>query len=233
MNRVNKETGFTLIELMLSMTFVSVLLLAIAMTVMGMSDIFNKGLTLKEVNEVGRSITGELQSTIAAGLPFDIKAGPSSRYIVQDWGGRLCVGQYSYVWNYGKSISKGDSTRLNVYLDSTKALRFVKVIDPNASYCSDSTKKVISADAAELLEVGEHNLALHSFIINTADSAGDSKTEQQLYNVSFIVGTNNQDALTNASGSWQCKALDQAGADLSYCSVGSFNIVALAGNSVQ
>ncbi len=233
MSHANKKSGFTLIELMLSMAFVSILLLAIAMTVIEMSSIFNKGLTLKEVNQVGRSITGELKSTIAATSPFNIKAGPSSRYIIQDWGGRLCVGQYSYIWNYGKAISTGDITRLNVYSDSSNILRFVKAIDPNASYCTDITKKVVSADAVELLNVSEHDLSIHSFLISTSDSATDLKTEQQLYNVEFTIGTNNQDALTNGSGTWQCKAPGQVGADLTYCSLSTFNIVALAGNSVK
>ena len=233
MSRANNKAGFTLIELMLSMAFVSILLLAIAMTVMEMSSIFNKGLTLKEVNQVGRSITSEMQSTIAATLPFDIKAGPSSRYISQDWGGRLCVGQYSYIWNYGKAISAGDITRLNVYSDSSNVIRFVKVIDPNASYCTDMTKKIVSADAVELLNASEHNLSIHSLLVSTSDSAIDHKTEQQLYNIEFTVGTNNQEALVNESGVWRCKAPGQVGADLPYCSLSSFNIVALAGNSVE
>jgi len=233
MSRANNKAGFTLIELMLSMAFVSILLLAIAMTVMEMSSIFNKGLTLKEVNQVGRSITSEMQSTIAATLPFDIKAGPSSRYISQDWGGRLCVGQYSYIWNYGKAISAGDITRLNVYSDSSNVIRFVKVIDPNAGYCTDTTKKIVNADAVELLNASEHDLSIHSLLVSTSDSAIDHKTEQQLYNIEFTVGTNNQEALVNESGVWRCKAPGQVGADLPYCSLSSFNIVALAGNSVE
>jgi prepilin-type N-terminal cleavage/methylation domain-containing protein len=233
MNRVNDRAGFTLIELMLSMAFVSILLLAIAMTVMEMSSIFNKGLTLKEVNQAGRSITTELQSTIAATSLFDIKAGPSSRYISQDWGGRLCVGQYSYIWNNGKALSVGDAARLNIYADSLNAIRFVKVIDPNSSYCTDTTKKIVSADAVELLNASEHNLAIHSFSISTSDSATDLKTEQRLYSIEFTIGTNNQESLENQSGIWQCKAPGQAGADLPYCSISSFNIVALAGNSVK
>ena len=233
MSRVNKTSGFTLIELMLSMAFVSILLLAIAMTVMEMSSIFNKGLTLKEVNQVGRSIADELRSTIAATSPFNIKSGSSSRYIIQDWGGRLCVGQYSYIWNYGGPISNGDIMRLNVYSDSSNILRFVKVIDPNASYCTDTTKKVVSADAVELLNASEHDLSIHSFSINTSDSATDLKTEQQLYNIEFTIGTNDQDALTDETGILQCKAPGRVGADLAYCSLSSFNIVALAGNSVE
>jgi len=233
MNQDNKKNGFTLIELMLSMAFVSILLLAIAMTVIDMSNIFNKGLTLKEVNEAGRSVASELQTTIAASLPFDIKTGTTNHYIVQDWGGRLCVGQYSYVWNYGKAISDGYTTQLNVYSNSSDILRFVKVIDPNASYCSDSSKKVDSAGAVEILNVGEHNLAVHDFSISTSDSAGDSKIERQLYSIEFTIGTNDQNALTSKSGVWSCKAPGQAGADPSYCSVNRFNIVALAGNSVE
>ena len=233
MNHCNKESGFTLIELMLAMAFVSILLLAIAMTVMQMGAIYNKGLTLKEVNQTGRAINNDLKSTISSELPFDIKSGPASRYIVQDWGGRLCVGQYSYIWNYGRDIVKNDVTRLNIYDGNSSAIRLIKVIDADGSYCTDQSKKIVKNDSVELLEVGEHNLAIHSFKISSADTAMDAKTGQQLYNIDLTLGTNDQNAITVVNNVWQCKAPGVVGADLSYCSISNFNFVVLAGNSLK
>jgi hypothetical protein len=233
MNHADKKLGFTLIELMLAMGFVSALLIAIAMTVIQIGNIYNKGLTLKEVNQAGRSLASELQKSIAQSSPFDVIQGAGSRYIAQNWGGRLCIGQYSYIWNYGSAIKTGDTARLNTYSDSRNEIRFVKVSDSNASYCTASMKKVDTASATELLNVGEHDLAVHSFVISAAPSAGDQKTGQQLYSIEFIIGTNDQLALTNISGAVACKAPSQPGADPSYCSVNKFDIVALAGNSVQ
>lgn len=240
MNHVDRARGFTLIELVLAMGFVSVLLIAIAMTVMQIGNIYNKGLTLKEVNQAGRSLTKELQKSITQTEPFNIGVGVvGSRYITQAFGGRLCIGQYSYIWNYGSAIEIGDTSRLNLYSDSNNQIRFIKVSDPNSSYCTTSQKKVDSIGAVELLSVGEHDLAIHNFIISTLPSAGDTKTGQQLYSIKFVIGTNDQAALTittNVAGDVVdviCKAPSQSGSDPVYCSVNEFNIVALAGNSVQ
>jgi type II secretory pathway pseudopilin PulG len=235
MNRVDKRNGFTLIELMLAMSFVSMLLIAIALTVIQIGNIYNQGLTLKEVNQAGRSITSELQRSIAVSSPFNINSGIGSRYIVQDWGGRLCIGQYSYIWNYGSSIKTNDDARLNIYSNSSDKIRFVKAVDPNASYCTESSKKIDHTTATELLSVSEHDLAIHSFTVSTSSSASDSKTGQQLYDIEFFIGTNDQNALTTNSdtGAVMCKPPNQPGADPAYCSVNQFNIVARAGNSFQ
>lgn len=235
MNRVDKRQGFTLIELMLAMGFVSALLIAVAMTVIQIANIYNRGITLKDINQAGRSLSSELQRSISNSSSFNINAGIGSRYIVQDWGGRLCLGQYSYIWNYGDAIQTGDVTRLNVYSNSTAQIRFVKVLDSNTSYCSDASTKIDSTNAVELLNVGEHNLAMHSFVISTSNTAGDTKTGQQLYSVEFLIGTNDQTALTFDSGTGAviCKAPSESGSDPAYCSVNQFNIVARAGNTVE
>lgn len=234
MNRVVNKQGFTLIELVLAMGFVSVLLLAIAMTVIQIGNIYNKGLTLKEVNQAGRLLTVELKRSITQSSPFDVSLGSGSRYIVQDWGGRLCIDQYSYIWNYGAAIVVNDAATLNVYANSNNTIRFVKVIDPSASYCLAPSSKVIIDDAVELLNVGQHNLAVHSFTITSTDSTSDVKTGQRLYNIGLEIGTNDQQALTvDSSGAKTCKTPGVSGSDLAYCSAIQFNIVALAGNYVQ
>lgn len=234
MSRVDRQTGFTIIELMLAMAFVSTLLIAVAMTVIQIGNTYNRGITLKNVNQIGRSVASELQRSITGSAAFNIEPGPGSRYIVQDWGGRLCLGQYTYIWNYGDYIETGDTSRLNTYADSGNTIRLAKVLDQNASYCDDSTKKVVFANAIELIDTGEHNLAIHAFSIKTADTAGDSRTGQQLYSIEFILGTNNQEALLYESESNPiCKLTGEDGADPSYCSINRFNIVARAGNTVE
>jgi len=235
MNRgVNKKSGFTIIELMLAMAFVSTLLIAVALTVIQIGNTYNRGITLKNVNQVGRSIANELQRSIAGSEEFDIDSGVGSRYIVQDWGGRLCLGQYSYVWNYGNAIQVGDTARLNTYVDSPDTIRFAKVLDQDSSYCDDSSKKIELNDAIELVDAGENDLAIHDFLISTTDSAGDSKTGQRLYSIEFKIGTNTIDTLNYVSdNNPTCKLSGESGADPSYCSINMFNIVVRAGNTVE
>jgi prepilin-type N-terminal cleavage/methylation domain-containing protein len=237
MNHVDKRRGFTLIELMLAMSFISLLLIAITLTILQISSIYNRGITLKEVNAAGRTLGSELQRSIAETDPFSIESGAGSRYILQgDWGGRLCLGQYSYIWNFGKALVANDSSRLNLYADAANTpVHFAKVLDPDASYCSQVAKKVDPATSVELLDVGDHDLAIHSFVISSAATANDSKTRQRLYTIDFVIGTNDQVALAydTSSGEASCKPPSAPGADPSYCSVNKFSIVARAGNTVQ
>ena len=224
----NKQ-GFTLIELMLAMTFVSALLLAIAMTVIQISNVYTRGLTLKEVNQAGRTISTELKRGVSQSAPFAV---PGPKYVARSWGGRLCVGQYSYVWNYGATLSDAtaNGSNSNIYSNSTSKIRFVKVPDSSGSYCSaPGTKAVDSTGAIELLASGDRNLALHSFTI--ANSSTDAKSSQSLYSISYVIGTNDQAALM--PGQTSCRAPSDIASDLNYCSINQFDIVVRAVNALQ
>lgn len=233
MSRDNKTLGFTLIELMLAMGFVSVLLVAIAMTVVQIGNIYNRGLTLKNVDQAGASLASELQRSIAESYSFDL----SSRFVIQPWGGRLCIGQYSYIWNYGEAIKVNDPARLNNYSNSSNPINFVKVIDSNAGYCTSPAKPIDYSGAIELVNVGDHNLAIHNFSISTTGSASDPKTGQRLYSISFLIGTNDQTALKGSLNATQClipnEVINGKTPDPSYCFVNQFDIVARSGNVVQ
>ncbi len=223
-----RTRGFTLIELMLAMTFLSVLLLAIAMTVIQVSNIYTRGLTLKEVNQAGRAVSAELKSGIAGSAPFTI---PGPKYIQQAWGGRLCVGQYSYIWNYGATLNNpsADGTNSNVYSNSSNKIRFIKVPDNSGIYCSTAGKAIDSNGAVELLASGDRDLAIHSFSI--VNDSTDAQSSQALYSISFVVGTNDQQALTTAQTS--CRPPSDATSDLNYCSINRFDIVVRAMNALQ
>jgi prepilin-type N-terminal cleavage/methylation domain-containing protein len=239
MNHDNRQSGFTLIELLLAMTFISVLLLAIALTIIQISTIYNRGIILKEVNQVGRTLATELDSAVAASAPFSVDQSATSHYFQQGTsGGRLCLGQYSYIWNYGSVLQPNTSPIRNLYaaeplLVSNSSIRFVKVYDTHAAYCSNLSQTVDPTNATELLKSGDHSLAVQDFSISTTASAADTRTAQQLYTLSFTISTNDLNALTGTGGAIKCKVPGTLGADLSYCVVQKFSIVVRAGNMVQ
>lgn len=225
--------GFTLIELMLAMGFVSVLLIAIAATVIQISGVYNKGLLLKGADQTGRSLITELQHEISNSSAFDVVSG-NGHYLDQpNQGGRLCTGRYSYVWNYGRTIFAGNE--INVYITSSNPIKFAKVLDPDSSYCVAPAKKINDADAVDLLATSQYDLAVQKFTITSNVSATDNKTNQQLYNIEFFIGTNDQNALSkDAQGNpTACLEPSQAGSDPLYCSFVQFNIVVRAGNLAQ
>jgi len=223
-----------MIELVLSMTFVSVLLLAIALTVIQISNIYNKGLTVKEVSQVGRSIASEIAQGVSSSSPFSIESGPGGRFISDTWGGRLCIGQYSYIWNYGSTLNESNPLDINKYAtnpDSLPSIRFAKVVDSNSAYCEDPSSDIDSSNVSELLYASDHDIVIHSFSIISEPTAIDPRTKERLYNFTFFVGTNDGSALTNDRR--DCKEPGEVGADPIYCSVQDFNVTVRAGNLVE
>ncbi|MDK2898934.1 MAG: hypothetical protein PWQ10_121 [Patescibacteria group bacterium] len=232
MNHVVKKNGFTIVELMLAMTFVATLLVSISMTIIQISNIYNRGLTLKDVNQAGSSIASELERSIKETSSFSLDEG-SGHYIIQaDQGGRLCLGNYSYLWNYGSKL-KSPNTLYNQYSDTiynrSNPIRFVKVPDTDNSYCIDLAKKVDYTNSTELLGSGQHDLALHNFSISKG--ASDVKTGQSLYSISYIIGTNDEDSFVD--NNIVCLPPTAANSDPSYCYINDFSIIVRSGNMMD
>jgi prepilin-type N-terminal cleavage/methylation domain-containing protein len=229
-----RNHGFTLIELMLSMTFISVLLVAIAMTTIQISNIYNRGITLREVNQVGRAISDDIQRSIASSTPFDVTpqvdnsaATADSKYVVRDGGGRLCLGSYTYAWNYGNALKGGQGVPavFNKFNDN-QPVRFVKVADASGSLCDDPEALIVRSNTTDLLSSGDRDLALHKFsIVKTAE---DASVGQALYAISMTIGTNDRAQLTSNDAS--CRPPAEGIGSEDYCSVNQFEIVARAGN---
>lgn len=220
---------------MLAMTFIAILLVAVAMTTIQISNIYNKGITLREVNQAGRSLSDEFQRSIAGAVPFDVtpKIDDSpgtltSKYVVRDGGGRLCLGSYTYAWNYGKTIAgeSGAPAVFNKYT-SGSTVRFAKVKDASGALCADPTVNIPVVDSTELLSSGDRDLALHTFKITK--TATDDGIGQAIYAVSFILGTNDRKQLTANDAS--CRPPSESIGDEDYCSVNQFDVIARAGNA--
>jgi len=220
---------------MLAMTFIAMLLVAIAMTTIQISNIYNKGITLREVNQAGRTVSEEFQRSIASSAPFDVtpkgddsSVASTSKYVIRDGGGRLCISGYSYAWNYGSALAGGVGAPaiFNVYDDGKSSVSFAKVTDPNGSLCANPTDPVIRANAVELLTSGDRDLVLQSFSISR--TANDATTGQTIYAISMIIGTNDRAQLTTDNAS--CKPPSEGAGNEQYCSVNQFDIIARAGN---
>lgn len=249
MNHVVKNLnakGFTLVELLLAMTFISTLLLAIAMTIVQIASIYNHGMIIKEVNQTSRALTQELDRAVRASSSFSIL--PADRqYVNNAWGGRLCLGQYSYVWNYGTALSAVNANR-NMYSSINPAgniivdggttrseISFVKVLDPAGSYCvpngTGAYPAINPTNAVEMLRSGDHSLAIHALTVTSTATAKDTLSAQALYKISFTLGTSKIDALNNNQTG--CKAPNEVAADPNYCAVEQFTIVLRAVSGVN
>ncbi len=122
---VNRK-GFTIIELMLAMALLGTMMVAIASLIMRILDVYQKGLTMRDVSTIGREITSDLTRIINQSPTFfgddkptinpivtaggNIDAASIRKYRTEYYntasgGGVFCTGSYSYVWNKAASIT--------------------------------------------------------------------------------------------------------------------------------
>ncbi len=234
----HKQNGFTLVELMLAMAFVGVLIIAVAMTSMQIMSTYNKGVTIREVNQVGRSITDDIQRTIASSTPFSVQpnTGSSSpidsKYVVRQGGGRLCTGSVTYAWNYGGTRElSGDSSKpsvYNTYQGGGDVIRFAKVTDVGGLLCVNVGSQIPRQNATELLQPGDRNLAVQSMTVTSHANGRDDASGQALYAINLVIGTNDRKQL-NAS-STACLPPNQGESGDDFCAINQFSIIARAGN---
>lgn len=232
-----RNSGFTLVELMLAMAFVGMLLVAIATTALHIMNTYTKGLTVREVNQAGRTISEDIQRTIATSVPFKVDPAqtgqPSdeldSRYVIRDGGGRLCTGSYTYAWNYGftQQLGGGTATNVyNVYADNTEQIRLAKVSDAGGALCTDPGASIEYAKAKELLAAGDRNLAVQKMVVTS--STRDDASAQAIYALDLTISTNDQTQLNPSSTA--CLPPSEGSGNEDFCAINQFNIIARAGN---
>lgn len=229
--------GFTLVELMLAMAFIGGLLIIIAMTTIQIMGTYARGLTIREVNQAGRTISEDIQSVVTSAAPFvidPIKEGETSdtsdsMYVQRQGGGRLCTGSYTYAWNYGNTEDLGAETTIqahNTYSDSEDVIRFVKVEDTGSMLCVNPSQQIQREHAKELLPAGDSNLAVQGFTITVG--SWDDISGQALYAIKLILGTNDQ-AQLDATSLTCLPPIEGEGRE-NFCAINQFDIVVRAGN---
>lgn len=120
------KKAFTIIEVLLSMAFLALMILMIGYTTLRIINIYNKGVSIKDVNRIADLIISDFQDTMANGgsIRCAIKYDRRSNMSALDTdlatcaqllrpnqssninGGAICTGRYSYIWNYGQVFQK-------------------------------------------------------------------------------------------------------------------------------
>lgn len=234
--------GFTIIELTLAMTFVSVLLIAITLLTIYMSNIYTRGITMRQVNTAGQELANDLQRSVQAAQVIEdddfvifmdngsaprVRKGPAAYATAAHatdhrdiMGGRLCLQDKSYVWNTGRYLQgKLGNDSPNILNDASNTqVHLAQVTD--ADICTGNVVSDFAplevADSTEVLHSGDRNLAIHKFYVSGNTAGG-------LYAISFNIGTNRDETLNDGSDS--CKPPSDTDSDADYCAVNRFDIV--------
>ena len=236
MIRTTRQKGFTIIELTLSMAFVSVLLLAIVMTSIQAGRIYNKGVVLESVNQasrdIGDSIRRDFMQSDAAHVSRTDE--PESVIILSEGGqpksGRFCLGGYSYLWNYPSVLEAalaGESVSGPVVKRGDKIINFVRVVDDGGSFCASSDGNYetnIGADRqlmSMLDEKGDQGVVLAIHELGIEPVLANNNSSEALFRVNYTIGTS---AKAEINGQ-QCRPPADSSANDQFCAINQFEMI--------
>jgi len=167
-----RKAGFTVIELMMAMAFLTFILIFVVVATVQVLQAYNKGLTMKSVNQSSRSILDQLSR--------DISISSKPKLYRDGNEGRLCTETASYVWNTIYAPLPPNSSRNN-YAGGNPAIYLVRSSDPSLCNAAKTNQPdIASSGSSELLSplVGVNDL-------NLTQVAGTTK----LYQLDLSLGT--------------------------------------------
>lgn len=220
MKSTNKQAGFTITELSLAMAMLSVLLIIILMSVLNIISVYNKGLTLKRVNQSGRTIATEMQADLrksTANTGDSVDAGSNLAVRTAQLNGdtvitAICTGHDTFMWNVW---GNGNSTN-EKYDASGELITMIKVSDSGGVYCKSPYPQPKKADSHQLL--GD-DLAIRQPVQLERGS------NDRLIRFTFTISTPDANALiTDDSGRGPC----EGGKDFDFCALNTFVVTSYA-----
>jgi prepilin-type N-terminal cleavage/methylation domain-containing protein len=133
------QAGFTLVELMLAMAFVSFILLFIVFALVEVMGSYNKGIVVKQINQTSRTVVEEMSRL---GRSTDAEAVNTSAIP----NGRVCFGGVSYVWNI-----RGNETD-NRYTDGS-LVTLARVEDGAGALCASGAGGYPAVDPSKAVSL--------------------------------------------------------------------------------
>jgi type II secretory pathway pseudopilin PulG len=251
--------GFTIIELLLAMTFVAVLMITVAFLVIRITAIYQKGLTLRSVNQVGRNIMDEFNRAVA-NSPVDDELSSRDRYFYSvpktgtQMQGAFCTGRYSFLWNTGTAIN-GDK---RIRFKNTKGeftFRLLRVNDSGRKVCDKlktlgGSKAIDFSTIIELKDIIPQEMLTLSGADDAPTTEGAAESDLVLYDMrvfpptinrltghvfysaTFILGTMRGIDI-NATSNYCENISETLNTDFSYCSINKFNFAMTTSGSVE
>ncbi len=236
MTRRYRPSGFTLIELMLAMAFISVLLLSITMTAIHVGKMYSRGATLRGINHAGRDVGDVLRRDFLQSDSRRVAQNGGDGVVIeiQDAGemmsGRFCLGRYSYLWNVPRVIDEKLSNTAIVRGPDSKPINFVRVIDDDGVLCKEADgvypnqlnhPERITNLLASPLDGDGVVLAIHSLRVDPVGAT--SGGSEALYRLQYTIGTSKLSELNTINQS--CKPPTEEEANTEFCAINQFDTI--------
>lgn len=245
---MHSAKGFTIIELTLAMSFVAMLLIAVAMLSIQLTNQYSRGLTMKEIAQAGTEASNDIKRTLGQS---QLQGSGVRTKNVATGGVALCTGTYTYVANSPDNLENLTLTSPNmikVGSGSNKiAARLAKVRDIGGKLCDSGSqldiapREVTSNDVSELLSSGSRLLVVRGLTLTptnlTLDGNGvpnggafyeDYKKGRAIYTVSLTIGTGVGSELVSNT---QCKPPSDLNSNIEFCAIDTFKFMTRVGSS--
>lgn len=229
--KTRHNKGFTLVELNLSMIFVAMLILGVAFITIQTTKMYQRGVTIKTVNQVGRDVFEQLRRDFANAVPGVVNLSEVSN-------GRICLGSASYVYNTAAVLNNSSADGITYNGDKVTLMR---ISDANGMYCQrvgggttgafEHPNVSPSADVTEFLARDVVALAIHNFTATTRQTSNTRGITQALYQISMTIGTNEVDTIDGVA--MNCKPPTDNQSNFDNCFVSEFTTIVRGNGDTQ
>lgn len=210
---MSRDAGFTITELSLAMTMLSVLMMIILLSILNITSVYNKGITLKRVNQSGAAISHELQSSLRTSSLGNVRAIPQQLNVTTTVHTRVCTGVYSFVWSV-----YGDGDDAIERFSNGNEISFIKVRDPGSQQCEPSPPQIDQDDPDVSVLLGDGLVVRPPTNVTISD-------DQSLIRVEYSISTpEGEDIIYDATGRASC----QGGSDDDFCALNTFLVTSYA-----
>lgn len=222
------KQGFTLIELMLAMTFISILLLSITMVGIQAGRMYSRGVVLRDVNQAGRDISDTFRRDFLQANAGKINITGLRVPNNENWTtGRLCLGAHSYVWNNPKYLDDPSLLGANrLFKVDGNPINLVRVVDADGGLCKrdgsgrypETVDMAKSSNLLRPISSGDGSIGIHNV---TLEKITSDSSREALYRLTFTLGTSKMSEIRNSS----CKAPDEAESNFEFCAINKFEMI--------
>lgn len=210
--RANNQSGYTIVELMIATSLLSVIILVGSMVMINIGRQYYKGINQAKVQNGARNITDEVatQLQLSSNTPI-YKEGP-------DGSKRYCIGTTRYTFVLNRQISDSPSasqTRHVIWRDDNNVTGGCE--DPVAGFLAAPEPSPSATGGVELMA---SNSRLSAFCIGTynpAEADGCNEATDSPYSVTVGIVYGDQDLSTGTGIATRCNG----GVDSQFCAVAS------------
>ena len=186
----SKQTGFTILELTLAMTFLSFVLIFSSTIVMQMSQTYIKGLTMKQINQAGRTVADDITRSFEGSINNELNIDNLGN-------GYMCMGNTVYIWNpvYLYNEATGDysfnAAGINRYSmgSLSSPISLARVTSDAVGECVSGVANPIPSSFDNLSLLGSRSRIIAATQSRSSIDIGGGIIDDRLVKITFVIGT--------------------------------------------